>query len=236
VSRPPRYSYAQAVHHVTLRCNNREFLFSPPSLGLFTHILQEARDRFPLRLYNYCLMTNHVHLLFKVGKDETLAKAMHWISSCFSRRFNRMTGRHGHLWEGRYRSTIIEESTYFLRCMTYLDLNPVHAGIVAECGQYQWSGFGAVFGEDTARVELHPLYLALGDSRASRQLAYAELLADASQRKPVPLAREYFVGSGDFVARMARRFGLATPRTRTRQHDVGVGLVALGPHHGRRIP
>jgi REP element-mobilizing transposase RayT len=52
VSRPPRYSYARAVHHVTLRCNNREFLFSPPSLGLFTHILQEARARFLLRLYN----------------------------------------------------------------------------------------------------------------------------------------------------------------------------------------
>lgn len=236
MSRPPRYSYARAVHHVTLRCNNREFLFSAPSFEIFTRILQEARGRFPLRLYNYCLMTNHVHLLFKVGKDDTLAKAMHWISSCFSHRFNRMTGRHGHLWEGRYRSTIVEQSTYFLHCMTYVDLNPVHAGIIAEPGEYHWSGFSAVSSEDTERVELHPLYLRLGETRTARQLTYAQLLADALQRKPVPLAREYFIGSGEFVARMARRFGLTTPRTRIRQHDVGAGLVALGPHHGRPMP
>ena len=82
--RPLRFSYAHAVHHVTMRCNNREFLFSVPSFELYLDILQEARARFPLRLYNYCLMTNHVHLLFKVGRGDTLSEAMHWISSTFA--------------------------------------------------------------------------------------------------------------------------------------------------------
>ena len=63
MSTPPRFSYAHAVHHVTLRCNNREFLFDTDSFELFVATLQEARGRFPLSLYNYCLMTNHVHLL-----------------------------------------------------------------------------------------------------------------------------------------------------------------------------
>ena len=70
MSRPPRFSYAHAVHHVTLRCNNREFLFSPASFELFLAVLREARAIFPIHLYNYCLMTNHVHLLLKVGRGE----------------------------------------------------------------------------------------------------------------------------------------------------------------------
>ena len=78
IPRPPRFSYAHALHHVTLRCNNREFLFTEPTFALFPPLLAEARARFPLALYNYCLMTNHVHLLFRVGRDDTLSKAMHW--------------------------------------------------------------------------------------------------------------------------------------------------------------
>ena len=84
MSRPLRFSYAHALHHVTLRCNNREFLFSVPSFEIFLGVLQEARAGFKLALYNYCLMTNHVHLLFRVTKDDTLSKAMHWVSSTFS--------------------------------------------------------------------------------------------------------------------------------------------------------
>ena len=119
MSRPPRFSYAHAVHHVTLRCNNREFLFSPASFELFLTVLHEARATFPIHLYNYCLMTNHVHLLFKVGRDDTLSKAMHWLSTSFVRRFNKATERKGHLWEGRFRSTLIEQETAFFRCMAY---------------------------------------------------------------------------------------------------------------------
>jgi len=234
MSRPPRYTYARALHHVTLRCNNREFLFSPPSQRMFTDILHEARARFPMRLYNYCLMTNHVHLLFQVGSDDTLPKAMHWISSCFVHRFNRRADRHGHLWEGRYRSTVIEQSTYFLRCMTYVDLNPVRAGIVSDCGEYPWSACKAIHDEDTTRVTLHPLFLGLADTRAERRAAYAELLSEALQRDPIPLAREYFVGSPEFVTRMSRRFGLDGPETRTLGRTVGSGLVALGPRYGRQ--
>jgi len=128
--RPPRFTYARALHHVTLRCNNREFLFEEPWFSRFEHLLQEARGTFPIRLYHYCVMTNHVHLLFQVGKDDTLPKVMHWLSTKFVRHFNRGKKRCGHLWQGRYRSTIVEQASYFFRCMAYIDLNPVRAGIV----------------------------------------------------------------------------------------------------------
>ena len=86
LSRPLRFSYPHAVHHVTLRCNNREFLFDDPAWTLFAEVLQEARRRFRLALYQFCLMTNHVHLLFKVGRGDTLSASMHWLGNTFSRR------------------------------------------------------------------------------------------------------------------------------------------------------
>jgi putative transposase len=217
---------------VTLRCNNREFLFSRPSFELYLQILQEARTRFPLLLYNYCLMTNHVHLFFEAGRDDTLSKAMHWVSTSFVRRFNRASGRNGHLWEGRYRSTIVEQETYFFRCMAYVDLNPVRARLAATPLEYAWSGHAALRAEDSGRLDLHPLYLAMGADAASRYRAYQGLLADEAQRQPVPLAREYFVGSTRFVRRMERRFGLDGIGARLRRRVLSPGILCIGPKHG----
>ena len=75
--RAPRLTCARAVRHATLRCNHREFLFAEPWLTRFVEGVQEARRRFPLRLFHYCVMTYHVRLLFQVGRADTLAKAMH---------------------------------------------------------------------------------------------------------------------------------------------------------------
>jgi putative transposase len=232
VSRPPRFSYAHAVHHVTLRCNNREFLFTDSSFAPFLRILQEARARFPLRLYDYCLMTNHVHLLFKAGQDDTLSKAMHWLSTSFVRRFNKAAGRKGHLWEGRFRSTIIEEATSFFRCLAYIDLNPVRARMTATPLDYRWSGHRALRAEDAAQLDVHPLYLDLGPDPASRHRAYCELLADEAAREPFSLATVYFLGSPRFVGRLERRFGLGGRGAFLTRRLLGGGLVCVGPRRG----
>jgi putative transposase len=213
VSRPPRFSYSHAVHHVTLRCNNREFLFTPSSFELFLSVLHEARGALPVHLYNYCLMTNHVHLLFKVGCDDTLSKAMHWLSTSFVRRFNKATERKGHLWEGRFRSTLIEQETAFLRCMAYVDLNPVRAGMAAATADYPWNPHAALRAEDPERIALHEVYLELGADPASR---YA-------------LATAYFLGSPRFVSRMERRFA---PNAALRRNCLAGGLIWVGPLRG----
>jgi len=238
MSRPPRFSYAHALHHVTLRCNNREFLFADPSFQLFLDVLQEARGLFPLSLYNYCLMTNHVHLVFKAGQDDTLSAAMHWISSTFSRRFNRLRGRHGHLWEGRFRSTIVEENSYFFRCMAYVDLNPVRAKMAATPLEYRWNGHRALRGEDRSVLDFHTLYLDGGKDAESRYASYARILADEAKRPPVSLATRHFVGSTRFVGRMEERFGLADHpsrfvRDRLVADDGTEDVICVSPKIGR---
>ena len=233
MSRPPRFSYAHALHHVTLRCNNREFLFSPASFALFVRVLREARGLFPIRLYNYCLMTNHVHLFFGVARDDTLSKAMHWLSTSFVRRFNKVTDRKGHLWEGRFRSTLIEQETAFFRSMAYVDLNPVRAGMVATPADYPWSAHAALRTEDTDAIALHDLYLELGAEPAARYRTYREILAGEAAREPFSLATAYFLGSSRFVGRMESRFA---SRAGLRRRPIGGGLILVGPTRGGPRP
>jgi putative transposase len=220
------------MHHVTLRCNNREFLFDPASFELFRELLAETRRRFPLSLFHYALLTNHVHLCLQVGLADTLSRAMHWLSTTFIGRFNRERGRVGHLWQGRFRSTLVEQETYFLRCMTYVDLNPVRAGLVTTPAEYPWSGHAALRAEDTEQLDLHPLYLELGPDPASRYRAYTALVAEDAARDALPLATRHCVGSRRFVGRMAKRFGLAEPGSRVEWQEHGRGIVSLCPKHG----
>lgn len=229
MSRPPRFTYAHAVHHVTLRCNNKEFLYSVPSFLLFLDVLQKARKKFPFALYNYCMMTNHVHLLFKVGKDDTLSKAMHWISTQFSHRFNRQAGRNGHLWEGRFRSTLIEEDSYFFRCMTYIDLNPVRANLAVTPLEYRWCGHRALRDEDAEQLDFHDLYMDSGKTAAQRYSSYIRMLKEDEGRLLTPLATQYFVGSQRFINRMQERFKV---RRKVELKKDG-NVYMLGPARGR---
>jgi putative transposase len=157
---------------------------------------------------------------------------MHWLSTMFVGRFSRARRRVGHLWQGRFRSMIVEQDTYLLRCMTYVDLNPGRAGLAATPAEYRWSGHAALRAEDRERLDLHPLYLALGPDAESRYRAYMRLVAEDAAREAVPLAGQYFVGSRRFVGRMAKRFGLAGPGSRVEWEEHGPGLVSLRPKHG----
>lgn len=232
--RPPRFTYARAVHHVTLRCNNREFLFATPWFQRFIDLVQEARHEFPIRLFDYCVMTNHVHLLFQVGHADTLPKVMHWLSTAFVRRFNKAMGRCGHLWEGRYRSTIIEQASYFLRCLAYVDLNPVRAGMAGGPADYPWSGHRALSVEDAPQLDTHDLYLGLGSDPESRYRAYREILAEEAARGPFSLARVHFVGRQAFVRRMEARFATGSPGQGIRHIPLPDGIIASAPLHGRQ--
>jgi REP-associated tyrosine transposase len=231
--RPRRFSYPRAVHHVTLRCNNKEFLFDADSQRLFLNYVQRTRDRFQIRLHNFCIMTNHVHLLFKVGQTDVLSKSMHWLSSRFSQHFNKLRGRRGHLWEGRFRSTIVEQSTYFLRCMAYVDLNPVRAKIAESPPDYAWSAHSALRDEDASVLDFHDVYLGLGGKPAERYATYMEIVAEEHRRPAASLATSYFAGSATFVDRMEKKFGPEPTPLHLKRATLDGGLITAGPRRGR---
>jgi len=124
-------------------------------------------------------MTNHVHLLMTPTRPDGISRTMHGVAGGYSRKLNERFGRQGQLWEGRFRSSLINSEHYCLSCYRYIELNPVRAGMVASPADYRWSSHRENSGQRSLRiVEPHECFLALGDS-SSRFENYRKLVAEA---------------------------------------------------------
>ena len=232
MGRPLRLTYQGALHHVTLRCNNKEFLFDEESWRMFMDLLAEACHRFEVRLRDYCLMTNHVHVDFQVPADGVLSNYMHWLANVFAKRFNLRRNRKGHFWENRFHSTIIQPGCN-LKCMAYIDLNPVRAGMVQSPADHRWSGHSAIRAENQMLLRLDPSYLALGNDRTTRYAAYLRVIEAEAAKKPFSLANVLFFGNKEFVEQHVERFGLgSTIRPRVNRIDLGGGIWGVEPIKG----
>ena len=122
-------------------------------------------------------MGNHLHLLLTPQEDQGLPKMMQAVGRSYVQVFNKVHARTGTLWEGRYRSTLIQTDRYLLACMAYIDLNPVRAHMVDLPERYEWSSHGHYVGRRVDRlITPHALYWALGNTPFAREVAYAELV------------------------------------------------------------
>ena len=125
-------------------------------------------------------MTNHVHLLVTPATDRSLSQLMQFLGRLYVRHFNYAYSRSGTLFEGRFKTCIVQESRYLLTCLRYIELNPVRAGIVKDPGDYRWSSYRAhAFGVHARLWSPHALYLALGESSRLRQDAWQKLVGEA---------------------------------------------------------
>jgi putative transposase len=131
-------------------------------------------------LHAYCLMTNHTHLLVTPADEKGCSIFMRELGRRYVPYFNNRHGRTGTLWDGRFRSCLVESREYVLACYRYIERNPVRAGMVESPSAYPWSSFKANAGEpEDARLSEHPEYAALGLDRPARRAAYRRFcLAD----------------------------------------------------------
>ena len=122
-------------------------------------------------------MSNHLHLLVTPEAADSVPLMMQGVGRAYVRYFNRRHGRSGTLWEGRYRSTLIEAERHLLACMVYLDLNPVRAGMLASAADYPWSSHAHLAGlRHDPLLTPHPLYWQLGNTPFAREQAYVDLV------------------------------------------------------------
>ena len=130
-------------HHIVQRGHNRNVVFVEESDYLYyLDNLQEWSLNLGVKLYAWCLMTNHVHLLLNPGNcTESIGLLMKRLAGRQTRYVNKQEGRTGSLWDGRYKLSIVDFSDYFLVCCRYIELNPVKAGIVDHPADYRWSSF-----------------------------------------------------------------------------------------------
>jgi putative transposase len=159
-----------ACYHVFNRGHNRETLFSDDAdRGKFLELLQRYRRRFEWRLFAYCLMSNHYHLLVQMRDPRELSVLMAGFQLAYVRYYHRRGGFVGHLFQGRFKSPAIEAGCYLLSCGRYIERNPQEAGMVEMPWEYPWSSCRAhALGEVNDLVDDNPYYLELGAAPARR--------------------------------------------------------------------
>lgn len=176
MARLPRLTLAGYAHHVIQRGNNRQAIFLQPlDYTTWLQFAAECAQQFHVDVHAYVLMDNHFHLLATPEFAEGLPKMMQSLGRRYVRYFNGQHGRTGTLWEGRYKSTVIQAESYLLSCMVYMDQNPVRAGLVARPQDYPWSSYGHYLGQRVDRlITAHSIVWAMGNTPFSRESAYAE--------------------------------------------------------------
>lgn len=212
MARLPRLSLPGYAHHAIQRGNNRQAIFAGAAdCQMFLALLEENAVKFGVSLHAYVLMGNHFHLLATPSTEAGLPQMMQALGRRYVRYFNDRHARTGTLWEGRYRSTLIEAERHLLACMAYIDLNPVRAGLVKEARDYPWSSHGHYAGLRVDKMLTpHSLYWSLGNTPFAREAAYAELVhAGTTLEQQAALTRSalsgWALGSDDFVAELQKR-------------------------------
>jgi putative transposase len=221
MARLPRLTVPGYPHHIIQRGNNRQPIFAASSdYECLLSMLEDNARKMGVAIHGYVLMSNHFHLLATPGSAESIPQMMQAVGRRYVRYFNQRQGRTGTLWEGRYRSTLIQTERYLLACMVYIDLNPVRAGLVSDPGGYPWSSHGHYVGLRRDRlITPHALYWELGNTPFARDAAYAELVrsgvtAEQQQALTDSALRGWALGEADYVADLQRRTDRRVSKTR----------------------
>ncbi len=203
--------------HVILRGIDRAAIFfEDAGRRFFLETLRAVAREADVAVHAYVLMTNHLHLLMTGARSDGIATLMKRVSQRYVQSINRTYQRSGGLFEGRYRSALIEADRYLLACSRYIELNPLRAGLVEAPGEYPWSSYRAnALGEADALIRAHALYLALGTTEQARLAAYRRLFEDQLSAELLEKLRAgtnggFVIGSGRFERQIAVMVGRRT--------------------------
>lgn len=147
MSRPLRIEYPGAIYHITSRGNAQSAIYmTDKDRKAFLIIFGKVCERYNWKCYAYCLMSNHYHLVIETV-EANLSRGMRQLNGVYSQTFNRHHLRAGHLFQGRYKSILVEKDSYLLELIRYVLLNPVRACMTKTAGQYPWSSYRAMLGK-----------------------------------------------------------------------------------------
>jgi len=222
MARLPRISLADHPHHVVQRGNNRQAVFAADGdYEAMLELLRHESRQFGVAVHAYVLMPNHFHLLVTPASADALSPMMQAIGRRYVRGFNARHERSGTLWEGRYRSNLLQPEKYLLPCMAYFDLNPVRTRTTESAADYPWTSYRHYAGlRHDAWLAPHPQYWTLGNTPFAREAAYAELVRNGLNTVQVDqLTRSalggWVLGDPDYVADLQksvdRRLSIARP-------------------------
>ena len=178
--------------HIIQRGNNRQACFvAPEDYAAYAHWLREHAGELGVQIHAWVFMTNHVHLLLTPADEAGIPALMQTLGRRYVRYFNTVYQRSGTLWEGRYKSCLVQSSEYLLQCYRYIELNPVRAGMVSDPADYPWSSYRSNgLGVASSLLTPHAEYLALGQTVEDQQAAYRALFRHALDEACVTAIRD----------------------------------------------
>jgi len=197
MARLPRIDIVGVPQHVVVRGVDRQpCFFERSDRALYLEILREAASRCNVAVHAFVLMTNHVHLLATGGAPGALSSVMQRIGLRYVRRVNGLYERTGTLFEGRFRSSLVQSERYLLACMRYIELNPVRAHMVDQAEDYPWSSYRHNAGiECGGWLTPHDEFLRLGASDDERARAWRTLVSMAPDDDELSSIRTHVAGN-----------------------------------------
>jgi putative transposase len=140
MARTARVVMDNTAYHVITRGNQKQNVFRDQAdYQEFIKLLQKYKKLYDFKLYGFCLMPNHVHILLEISKGRLLSRLMSGLSLSYTIYFNYKYKAVGHLWQGRYKSKVIVKDSYLLECINYINNNPVRASLVDKARDYPWA-------------------------------------------------------------------------------------------------
>jgi len=226
--RVARIAPKENVYHILTRGNNRQKLFKDEKdFKKYIELLAKYKEKYHFRLYHYVLMTNHVHLVFETTWDGgNLSDIMKGINLSYAQYYKNRYRHVGHFWQDRYKSIIISKDDYLLACGSYVELNPVRAGIVEDPREYQWSSYNAyAYGKKDIVEEGHPIYRALSGDEGERRKRYSDFVKGMIKEKGSmkgEMSSRIVYGSENFINAITRKYkvdAVIKPKGRPRKNE-----------------
>ena len=209
--RTARIAPKEYVYHVLTRGNNQQVIFQDEEdFRKYIDILNKYKEKYQFKLYHYVLMTNHVHLVLEpTDAGGELSQIMKGINLSYVQHFKNKYKYAGHFWQDRFKSIIISKDEYLLACGSYVELNPVRAGMVKEAREYQWSSYGAnAYGKKDDLVDEHVIFESISSEENVRK-EYRKFVQQMLQKNKAlrgEMERRTIYGGGDFVQQVHKKF------------------------------
>ncbi|NUO10520.1 MAG: transposase, partial [Candidatus Brocadia sp.] len=211
MARPWRIQYTNAVYHIMSRgVAQGEIFYADEDYRKFLEYLEKTSEKFQLEIFAFVLMGNHYHLFLRT-KEANLSRAMQWLQTSYSVYFNRKYRRSGHLFQGRYKSILVGEESYWRGLSFYIHLNPVRAGMVKELEEYAWSSYHDYVKAKKIHhlVSCEKILKGFGKDEKSSRVEYRKLIREKSgQEKKFLDEIKYglILGSEEFVGWVQKKF------------------------------
>ena len=220
--RTKRLDLAGVAQHVVQRGNDRQpCFFREVDYIRYLQDVREAALEYEVRVHAYVLMTNHVHLLVTGQDVGAVGRMMQSVGRRYVRFVNDALARTGTLWEGRFKSSLIDNERYLLACYRYIELNPVRAAMVTAVSEYRWSSYACNgLGLHDPLVSPHPVFMAIHRDPEQRRACYRALVSEGISEEElanirIHAQRQRALGTDKFQkaieAQLGRRAGIGTP-------------------------